>query len=209
MQTLIHYKHLLYSSLFMLAITSLTGCDTSLSQPPLTITPPVPAYYNNSGLPLYRGQAPYSAAFNDEKYAARMPIRIAPQSQKIIIVDPRLHAWGAYDSNGMRVGGGIATAGADYCPDEGRACRTSVGTFRIYSLGNADCVSRSYPIGEGGALMPYCMFFHQGQSLHGSPDQIMSDANISHGCVHMRIPDVAWLRYHFAQIGTKVVIMPY
>ena len=76
-------------------------------------------------------------------------------------------------------------------------------------MGNEDCKSRTYPIPKGGSLMPYCMFFNNGQSLHGSPDQMMVEQNISHGCVHMRIPDAEWLRYNFARVGTKVVIMPY
>lgn len=164
---------------------------------------------DGSGLPSFHGEAPFSSSFNEDKYAESLPQNVDYGREKVILVDPNKFAWGAYDADGKLVRGGIASAGADYCQDEGHSCRTATGTFRIYSLGNADCVSHKFPLGEGGALMPYCMFFHGGQSLHGTPDQLFSDANISHGCVHMRIPDVEWLRYNFARVGTKVVVLPY
>ena len=136
-----------------------------------------------------------------------MPQKIDSKG-KVIIVDPKVYAWGAYQ-NGQFIRGGIANAGANFCYDEKRPCRTTIGTFRIYSMGDVNCASRIYPIPKGGALMPYCMYFHQGESLHGSPDHILGDNNISHGCIHMRIPDAEWLRYNFASIGTKVIIQPY
>lgn len=180
----------------------LAGCAQQISPPVSNSTA--------TNLPLYHGQAPYSAAFNEKKYADRMPKTISlEKKEKTIVVDPKLHAWGAYDEEGKLVRGGLATAGADFCQDEGHACRTSVGTFRVYSLGDEECFSKTYPLGKGGALMPYCIFFHNGQSLHGSPDQMLVEANVSHGCIHMRIPDVEWLRYNFARIGTRVKILPY
>src|SRR3990167_8569714 len=183
----------------------LSGCASQTSP----FAPASDDFAANSNLPLYHGQAPYSSSYNEAKYVSRLPQSINLGREKVILVDPRAFAWGAYDENGELVRGGIATAGADFCQDEGRPCRTSVGTFRIYSLGGEGCISKSYPIGKGGSLMPYCMFFHGGQSLHGSPDQMFVEANISHGCVHMRIPDVEWLRYNFARVGTKVVVLPY
>jgi lipoprotein-anchoring transpeptidase ErfK/SrfK len=162
-----------------------------------------------NNLPLYHGAAPFSAQFNEQKYAARMPQQIDAGSEKVIIVNPRIYAWGAYDATGQLVKAGIAASGADYCTDIKKACRTKVGTFRIYSLGDETCVSRTYPIGKGGSLMPYCMFFYKGLSLHGSPDQMLAEMNTSHGCVHMRIPDIEWLRYNFVKNGTKVIILPY
>jgi hypothetical protein len=164
---------------------------------------------NSTPFPLFHGAPPYSSSFNEDKYASRLPQNIHLGREKVILIDQKVYAWGAYDSNGNLVRAGIATAGANYCPDEGHSCRTTVGTFRIYSMGNEDCTSKIYPIPTGGSLMPYCMFFHEGESLHGSPDKLLVEANISHGCVHMRIPDAEWLRYHFVTIGTKVVILPY
>jgi len=159
--------------------------------------------------PLFHGKKAYSSSFNEQKYVSRLPQTYPTDGEKVVVVNPATHAWGAYDESGNLVRGGIATGGADFCADENKPCRTDVGTFRIYRIGGVDCVSKSYPVGEGGALMPYCMFFNGGEALHGSPDQIMVDANISHGCIHMRIPAAAWLHSQFASIGTKVIILPY
>jgi lipoprotein-anchoring transpeptidase ErfK/SrfK len=140
---------------------------------------------------------------------------IPAEGQKKIIVDPRIHMWAAYNEEGKLVKSGVATAGKDYCPDIGRPCRTKVGTFRINSLGEANCRSRTFPVGRGGAPMPYCMFFNEGQALHGSYQVV--HANISHGCVRLRIKDAKWLRYNFAEeataqneaLGTIVIIKSY
>lgn len=140
---------------------------------------------------------------------------IDPEGQKKIIVDPNVHMWAAYDEDGKLVKSGIATAGKDYCPDIGRPCRTRTGTFRIYSLGESNCYSHKLPVGRGGAPMPYCMFFNEGQALHGSYQ--VARANLSHGCVRLRVKDARWLRYNFAEeptvanekLGTIVVVKPY
>jgi len=161
----------------------------------------------NNRVSMNSGEYPYAVHYDESHYSSMMPQTIASKG-KVIVVDPRIYAWGAYN-NGQLVRGGIANAGASFCPDEGRPCRTTIGTFRIYSMGDVNCASKIYPLGKGGALMPYCMFFHNGESLHGSPDHMLGDNNISHGCIHMRIPDAEWLRNDFADIGTKVVIQPY
>ncbi len=151
---------------------------------------------------------PYAAVYDESKYPASLPQTIETH-EKVIMVDPKVYAWGAYDATGQLIKGGIASAGADYCPDDDGPCRTTPGTFRIYAEKGEECVSKIYPRPEGGSKMPYCMFFNQGQSLHGSPDHILTEQNISHGCIHMRIPDAEWLENNFAKIGTKVVILPY
>lgn len=153
------------------------------------------------------GEYPYAMHYDERKYSSSMPSTI-DSGGRVIVVDPKLYAWGAYQ-DGKFVRGGIANAGANYCPDKGGSCRTTIGTFRIYSMGDVNCASKIYPIPKGGALMPYCMYFYNGESLHGSPDHMLGENNISHGCIHMRIPDAEWLRYNFASIGTKVVIRPY
>jgi lipoprotein-anchoring transpeptidase ErfK/SrfK len=127
-------------------------------------------------------------------------------SEKVIIVDPQIHAWGAYQG-GSLVRSGTATSGASWCPDVGRPCRTSVGHFRIQSLGSPDCKSTRYPLPKGGAPMPYCMFFNGNQGLHGSNEVVAR--NVSHGCVRMHVGDAEWLRYNFANVGTKVIVKPY
>jgi lipoprotein-anchoring transpeptidase ErfK/SrfK len=142
---------------------------------------------------------------------APIPERIPRQGEKVIIIYPAEHFWGAYNAQGRLIRWGIATAGANDCPDSSHSCRTKVGTFRIYSLGDSHCVSRKYD----GAPMPYCMYFNGGQALHGSPDVQFS--NISHGCVRIHISDAKWLRTQFVEgpmlsnryRGTKIMIKPY
>lgn len=139
-------------------------------------------------------------------YASRLPSTIST-GEKTILVDPNVHAWGAYNKEGELVRAGLATAGNDYCPDIKRSCRTSSGSFRIQSLGNASCKSTIYPLPKGGAPMPYCMFFNGDQGLHGSYEVV--EGNVSHGCVRMHVEDAKWIRNHFATIGTKVIVKPY
>jgi len=142
---------------------------------------------------------------------APLPQRIKSQDEKVIIVDPATHVWGAYAANGALVRWGIATAGADECSDSDDSCRTNIGEFRIYSLGNSGCASNKYD----NAPMPYCMFFNGGQAIHGSSDVQFN--NVSHGCIRLHIDDAKWLRYEFAEgpartnnyLGTKVIIKSY
>lgn len=139
-------------------------------------------------------------------YADRLPSHIST-GEKTILVDPNVHAWGAYNADGELIRAGLATAGDDYCADIKRSCRTSAGSYRIQSLGNASCKSSIYPLPNGGAPMPYCMFFNGDQGLHGSYQVV--EGNVSHGCVRMHVEDAKWIRYNFANIGTKVIVKPY
>lgn len=139
-------------------------------------------------------------------YASRLPSQIHT-GERTVLIDPNVHAWGAYDSSGKLVRAGLATAGGYYCSDIKRGCKTSAGSFRINSLGASSCKSSKYPRPNGGAPMPYCMFFNGHQGLHGS--QYVMEGNASHGCVRMRVDDAEWLRFNFAKIGTKVVVRPY
>lgn len=139
--------------------------------------------------------------------AFSLPSQVYSAGEKMVVVDPRSHEWGAYDASGRLIRSGLASAGADYCKDVGRPCRTSTGSFRVRSLGSKNCVSPSFPLGKGGAPMNYCMYFTPYQALHGSND--VRRANISHGCVRLRVSDAAWLRFNFVNIGTLVVIQSY
>lgn len=143
----------------------------------------------------------------EKKSDSRLPDEISPQGEKTIVIDPKVHAFGAYTADGKLIYSGLATSGANWCSDTGRPCRTKVGSFRIFSLGDSTCISSRYPLGEGGAPMPYCMFFNGNQGIHGSNQ--VTDGNISHGCVRISVGDAAWLRYEFAQHGTKVIVKPY
>jgi lipoprotein-anchoring transpeptidase ErfK/SrfK len=157
-----------------------------------------------------RSDGTYSSnSFFQSDYASRLPSNVNTNGQRMVLVDPTVHAWGAYDNKGSLVKAGIATAGGNWCPDIGRPCRTNTGTFRINSLGDGQCISHIYPRPHGGGLMPYCMYFSGGEALHGSPDNTLVEDNISHGCVRLRIADAEWLRYNFVSVGTKVVVKPY
>lgn len=142
-------------------------------------------------------------------YESRIPSHINTNGQRTIVIDPRVHVWGAYDGSGNLVKAGLASAGSSWCADIGRACKTRSGTFRIQSLGNAGCKSTIYPKPRGGAPMPYCMFFNGNVAMHGSPASHVVEGNVSHGCVRLRVHDAEWIRHNFANVGTKVIVRSY
>ena len=156
----------------------------------------------------HRAIGSYESTYSSSYYTSRLPQKINT-NEKVIVVSPSKFAWGAYDANGNLVRGGIATSGDTWCADIGRPCKTATGSFRIKRLGSGECKSSQYPKPNGGGLMPYCMFFHGGMAIHGSPSGAVVEDNISHGCVRVRIPDAEWLRNNFAKVGTKVIVKPY
>ncbi len=139
-------------------------------------------------------------------YSSRIPSHIATH-EKVIVINPNVHVWGAYGADGNLIRAGLTSAGSDWCADIQRRCRTKPGSFRIQSLGAASCKSTLYPLPHGGAPMPYCMFFNGSQGMHGS--YAVVEGNISHGCVRMHVADAEWIRFNFANIGTKVIVKPY
>lgn len=141
------------------------------------------------------------------------PATMAPTNHKVIIVDPKLLAFGAYDANGTLMHWGPISAGQNYCKDLKRRCHTTTGTYYVYTKQGAGCKSKKFPIGKGGAPMPYCMFFHGGFALHGSPN--VPGYNASHGCIRMYTEDAQWLNTQFINLpgnghsGTQVIIRSY
>lgn len=127
--------------------------------------------------------------------------------ERLFVFSPRLKRWAAYNESGERVGYGVANGGSHWCAELGRPCRTPKGIYRVHRKGAASCRSSKYPLGKGGAPMPYCMFFHKGYAIHGSPK--ISDRNGSHGCVRVQTDAAKWLHRHFIKHGTQVVILPY
>ncbi len=115
--------------------------------------------------------------------------------------------WVAINNNGTVVKSGKASGGRKYCPDIKRACRTPTGTYHVISEGGPNCRSSRYPVGRGGAKMPYCMFFSRYYAIHGSYE--LPDYNASHGCIRVRPSDAKWLQQNFVKIGTTVVVKPY
>lgn len=142
------------------------------------------------------------------------PLKIEGENEKQVIVDQEKLAWGAYDAQGNLVWWGPISSGRDKCSDSAKSCRTLTGIFRVFSKENVRCTSDVFPIGKGGAKMPYCMYFHKGFALHGSDD--IPGVRASHGCVRMFIPDAKWLNENFVELsnernhfmGTKVIVRP-
>ncbi|HAT1660099.1 TPA: L,D-transpeptidase [Legionella pneumophila] len=142
------------------------------------------------------------------------PLKIDSENEKQIIVDQEKLAWGAYDAQGNLVWWGPISSGSDKCSDSNKVCRTLTGIFRVFSKENVRCTSDVFPIGRGGAKMPYCMYFHKGFALHGSDD--IPGVRASHGCVRMFIQDAKWLNENFVELssernnfmGTKVIVRP-
>ena len=145
------------------------------------------------------------------------PQSTEPNNEKLLIWDPKLLAWAAYDSNGVLIAWGPGVGGMDFCPDIKRSCRTIAGTFTILEKYGANYRSSKYPLDEcrgsepgrpGCAPMPYFMKFHRGGlGFHGSPD--VPGAHASHGCVRIFTEDAEWLSKNFADTGTKTVIRAY
>jgi hypothetical protein len=134
--------------------------------------------------------------------------------EKQIIVDQDKLAWGAYNADGQLVNWGPIASGRDKCPDSANSCRTLTGIYRVFSKEGLNCKSDIFPIGRGGAKMPYCMYFHKGFALHGSDD--IPGFRASHGCIRLFTRDAKWLNDEFVESfserndrpGTKVVVRP-
>ncbi len=131
------------------------------------------------------------------------PIQLAGNT---FVYNPRTLRWKAI-RNGKVIRSGRGSGGAKYCRDVKRACRTPTGTYRIISKRGAKCRSSRYPLGRGGAPMPYCMFFSKYYAIHGSPD--VPGYNASHGCIRVKPSAARWLYHNFLKIGSKVIVKSY
>jgi hypothetical protein len=127
-------------------------------------------------------------------------------ASNIFIFNPRTLSWKAV-ANGKVIKAGKASGGSRYCRDIGRSCRTPSGTYHVISKGSADCRSSRYPVGKGGAKMPYCMYFSKNYAVHGSYE--LPDYNASHGCIRIQPEAARWLSNNFMHIGTPVIVQPY
>lgn len=145
---------------------------------------------------------------------APFPRHIKSDDNKLVVVDQDKLAFGAYDRNGQLVAWGPISSGSDKCSDSSRVCRTMPGIFHFFSKENEKCKSNVFPIGKGGAKMPYCMYFHKGFALHGASD--MPGYRASHGCVRLFTRDALWLNHEFVEtanaekntMGTQIIIRP-
>jgi lipoprotein-anchoring transpeptidase ErfK/SrfK len=128
-------------------------------------------------------------------------------SNKSFVFNPRTLQWKAINANGQVVRSGHGSGGRGYCPDIRRSCRTPTGTYSVIAKSGPSCRSSRYPVGKGGAPMPYCMFFSKYYAVHGSPD--VPNRNASHGCIRVVPSEARWLNQNFMTVGTKVVVKPY
>ncbi len=153
------------------------------------------------------GRSSSADSSSGDTWFMSVPSKGPANSKGTFVFYPRKSTFAAYDSMGNLVTSGRASGGMAYCPDINRSCQTPVGTFRVQTKGDVDCVSNTYPIGEGGAAMPYCMFFGKGYAIHGS-DYVPSFP-ASHGCIRLQPSTALWLRDNFMQIGTVVKVYSY
>ncbi len=162
----------------------------------------------NVGFFAYSGAA---VALNDaqaiQPQASIAYLNYASNSNNEFVFNPRSLQWKAIGANGRVVRTGHASGGRGYCPDIRRSCRTPSGSYHVISKSGPGCRSTRYPVGRGGAPMPYCMFFSKYYAIHGSPD--VPNRNASHGCIRVVPSEARWLSNNFVHIGTKVVVKPY
>lgn len=125
--------------------------------------------------------------------------------KKIIIVSFDQLAFGAYNADGVLEYWGPVSGGRGYCPDIGHRCTSPRGQYAIYNKAGRWCVSSKFPVGRGGAPMPYCMYFHGGFALHGSYE--VPGYNASHGCIRMFVNDARWLNQEFTNGERNVPVI--
>lgn len=126
------------------------------------------------------------------------------EGHRVILIDLSLHAFAAYEKSGQLMHWGPISGGKSYCKDVGGPCTTITGDFKITRKDNEECISNTFPKStDGGAPMPFCMFFKGGYAMHGST---LPGFHNSHGCVRLFFDDAKWLNKHFAKIGTRVIV---
>lgn len=139
----------------------------------------------------------YNYSFPQSRHGAGVPV---------FIFNPKIRAWAFYNADGDLIKVGKGSGGSSYCHDIKSSCYTPTGTFRVYFKLGASCKSRIFPVGKGGAPMPYCSYFHEGYAIHGS--YAVRNYNASHGCIRVYPSDAKWLQ-SVMPIGSIVIVMPY
>lgn len=134
---------------------------------------------------------------------------ITAHAQKTFVFDPKKTSWFAYE-DGELIASGSASGGANSCRNRHgiSRCHTPVGTYHVFSKGGADCKSSIYPLPNGGAPMPYCMFFSKNYAIHGA-NSVPPGRNASHGCIRVKPSAALWLTRNFINVGTTVVVKSY
>ncbi len=169
---------------------------------------------NRTNMYLWRGRkiaVPYNIETLSIYDISPFPRYIKKFREKIIIVDQDKLAWGAYHNSEL-VKWGPISSGKNYCGDIKRNCTTPPGIYYIFNKKDKRCKSNIFPVGRGGAKMPYCMFYYRGFALHGSHE--VPGYRDSHGCVRLFTEDAKWLNETFIEIatdennykGTKIIV---
>jgi L,D-transpeptidase ErfK/SrfK len=162
---------------------------------------------NRNGIELSRGikiAIPVNLAQAKIMDFSPFPAQINGTKEKTILVSIDQSAWGAYDIDGKLIQWGPASTAKGYCLDSG-PCHTVKGKFEIYHKEGKGCYSHKFPIGHGGAPMPYCMFFHNGYAIHGSNE--VPGYNDSHGCVRVYVGDAKWINEEYVKNDKKVAVI--
>lgn len=132
---------------------------------------------------------------------APFPRYIKKSGRKLILVDQDRFAWAAFDEEGELQWWGPTSSGKNYCKDVKRACITMTGMFYVFNKKGLKCESNIFPVGAGGARMPYCMFYYRGFALHGS--NMVPGYRDSHGCIRLFTEDARWLNNNFVELPSK------
>lgn len=145
--------------------------------------------------------------YDDNRGRKHFPQVIKPRGEKILIFDPKVEAWAAYDAKGQRVMTGRGSGGSRYCKGTEEDCRTPSGLFRVYRKRGADCRSGEFKDPDGkGARMPYCMYFYNGNTIHAGYGL---GGHGSHGCIRVLESAAKWLSESFVEKGTQIYVMSY
>jgi lipoprotein-anchoring transpeptidase ErfK/SrfK len=165
--------------------------ETSSSVSTSNDNKPIVLAYNSS----HKGG--YSGGYPQYRPAAGVPV---------FIFNPKTRMWAVYSSGGKLLKVGKGSGGKGYCADIRRSCRTPSGVYHIIAKKGASCKSSKYPVGKGGAPMPYCTFFTKNHGIHGSYD--IPNYNASHGCIRVRPADAKWIQ-SVMPIGSIVIVKSY
>lgn len=203
-----NYNHSLCNNPYYMCYTVKSG-DTWKKLFPNPVQEDLIRRINRSNTSLYRGMKiaiPVNMHRADLFSHAPFPNRIDPKGRKVIIIEMKYHAFGAFDANGYLVHWGPVSGGRGWCPDVHRYCRTPQGTYYFTEKRGHGCISSKYPAPEGGAPMPFCMFFRNGYAMHAGD---LPGYHASHGCVRLFYRDAEWLNKQFIDIGkngTMVIV---
>lgn len=139
------------------------------------------------------------------KESAPVPAELPGLEGKLILIDLKAQAFGAYEKGALVLWGPISSSAerieCGRVHEKKRKCITPTGNF--YALGkDRDRVSSKYPPPNGGAPMKYAVRFYGDYWIHagalpGHPD--------SHGCIRVLEEDAQWL-FRWTDKKTTIIV---